>query len=527
MKLEPPPKQSTERKSLGQIALGGSALTAAQVVLNKLLASVATICLGQFLTPDEFGLAGVAISIGATCILFQTWVFVDVSIAEAPNAARLLRPTQVGALLFGAGQALAILAAAPILQRALPDKQGLWVLMCIVAFRPLSDAMSVAPLAHLRIGLSFRSLVWIDGITAAAGSVASVLLAMLGFGAMSIVLPPIATLAVRALAYWLVARPPMETRLHWADVRHVCRRFVGASIGAYLTSVTYLVDALLLGMFVTERSIGLYAFSFNLAIQATVVIAQNVAGSVQPVFAAMAGDLRRQSEGLLRTVRLVSIVTVPASLIQAAFAIPLFEALWGDKWNAALPVFMVLSIGQALVFVGTPSIYLLKAQGRFRGYLKLEAIHLAFSIAATLASIRWGGAAVARLADAIGVDVDADAAVPLAVSVATASAWALFGPLSMLLACKGSRVGAIQVLDVMLRPWIVSVPLAVGGAWASILLLPSIVDRIAKVGVVGLFVAITFVVSVWVGSLLYPSTRSDLRALLVRFVPRFRSSASR
>ena len=196
------PAPEPPRRSLGQTALHGSAFMAAQVVINKVVASVATLLLGDMLTANDFGIAGVAVSIGATCILFQTWVFVDVSIADRGQSHRLLKSTQVGALLFGVMQALLILAVAALAQYALPDKRGLALLIAIIAFRPLSDALSVAPLAQLRISLSFREQAWIDGVTAGLGSAGSVLLAYFGFGPVAIVLPPIATLAARAVAYW-------------------------------------------------------------------------------------------------------------------------------------------------------------------------------------------------------------------------------------------------------------------------------------------------------------------------------------
>ena len=513
------PAPEPPRRSLGQTALHGSAFMAAQVVINKVVASVATLLLGDMLTANDFGIAGVAVSIGATCILFQTWVFVDVSIADRGQSHRLLKSTQVGALLFGVMQALLILAVAALAQYALPDKRGLALLIAIIAFRPLSDALSVAPLAQLRISLSFREQAWIDGVTAGLGSAGSVLLAYFGFGPVAIVLPPIATLATRAVAYWAIAKPPMGSPIDWRQVRNVSVRFVTAAAAAYLTSVTYLVDSLLLSFTISERSMGFYAFSFNLAIQATVVIAQNVASSMQPVFAAMGQDVQRQADGLLRTVRLVSIVTVPASLIQATFSIPVFHTFWGNKWDAALPIFIVLSIGQSLFFVGAPSIYLLKAQGRFRAYLKLEAIHLAYSVSVTLAFIWWGGSVVSAVSAAIGLVLDPDAVVPLAVAIATAVGWAIFGSLTMWLACRGSSVSRLEMVDVMLRPWTVSAPIAVGGGWISSIVLEHVSGRPQQIALVVFMVAVTFGLGVFAASRLYESTRNDLRSLCSRFLP--------
>ncbi len=505
-------------RPLGQVALRGSALTGGQVVLNKVLATVATVLLGGLLTPEDFGLAGLAVSIGATSIIFQTWVFVDVAIAETRSGTPALAAAQAAALAFGVGQAAVIMAAAPVIQSSLDGRDGLVALLVVVAFRPLSDAIGVAPLARLRIDLRFRALAVVDGVTAAMGSIGSVALAYAGAGPAAVVAPPIATLAARGIVYWVIL-PASECPKHWprlVEIVDASRRFVGAALAAYLTSVTVLVDSLVLGIIVAERSMGIYSFSYNLAIQATVVIAHNVASTVQPVFAAMGPDAQRQADGLLRTVRLVSVFTVPASIIQAAFAAPLFSAIWDDRWSAAVPVFVVLSVGQAMVFVSTPSIYLLKAQGRFGEYLKLAAMQLAFSIMGSFVAAEWGSAPMAALAGHIGLPLDEDAAAPLAVAVATSTSWAIFSPLSMKLACQGTTVGWRSSIGLVVKPMLVAVPLALGAAVAATALGGLAEGRPTKIAILLAAAAATFGATVFAASRLYETTQRDVALITGR-----------
>jgi hypothetical protein len=343
-----------------------------------------------------------------------------------------------------------------------------------------------------------------------------VLLAISGAGPFAVLAPPIAVAFARGVAYVLAAP---TNGLSWPsveEVRTASRRFIKPAIAAYLGSVTFLADSLILGTIVTARAMGLYAFSFNLAVQTTLVIAVAVASTVQPIFAAMGSDRQRQAEGLLRTVRLVSVIAVPAAAIQAAFCELGFSAIWGDKWNAAVPVFMVLSIGQALVFATTPSIFLLKAQGRFGTYLSLAAIQLSFAVVTTFAAATFGGPPIIKTAGIFGVGIEPDAATPLAVACTTALGWATFGPLAMRLACQQTTIGWRAAIGVTLKPWIIAAPIALFGALATSLVLRVTDSRPSRITIVFGFATLTFAVSLIVASRLYATTKSDLSMLFVK-----------
>jgi len=523
-----PPSSSAESaaRPLGDVALRGSFLTGAQVLGNKVLATLSAFMLGALLVPEDFGLAGIAVSIGATLIVFQTWVFVDVAIAEAQHGRRSLAAAQASAIMFGIAESVSIMAAAPFLERQLVGKSGLVALLFVVALRPFADAIGVGALARLKTGLRFRSLAAIDGSTAAASSAAAVILALCGAGPFAIVAPPIATSAIRGIIYATVAPAKSERRPSLADIRTASYAFVKPAIAAYLGSVTFLIDSFILGVFVNERAMGIYAFSFNLAVQTTFVVAVSVAGTVQPIFAAMGGNRQRQADGLLRTVRLVSVIAVPAAAVQAAFAGSLFEAIWRDKWIDAVPVFAVLSIGQATVFAATPSIFLLKAQGRFGGYLKLAAAQLVFTVLATLASAKWGGELIAYTASRAGVSLETDAVTPLATACTTSLGWSIFGPLAMWLACKRTTIKLPTIIGVTLRPWLAAGPVAGIGALVTAWLLEQVSSTALRIIIAFGGATSSFVLALWLASNLYESTRGDLSALLSRVAGWVRNRSS-
>ena len=75
------------------------------------------------------------------------------------------------------------------------------------------------------------------------------------------------------------------------------------------------------------------------------------------------------------------------------------------------------------------------------------------------------------------------------------------------------------MVDVMLRPWTVSAPIAVGGGWLSSIALQHVSGRPQQIALVIFMVAVTFGLGVLVAAQLYGSTRNDLRSLCSRFVP--------
>ena len=150
------------------------------------------------------------------------------------------------------------------------------------------------------------------------------------------------------------------------------------------------------GYFAGHFQAGLFGFSFVLAAQANTVIVGRLGVVLQPVLAKLRTDPTRQVHGFLRAQRALGSVCVPAALLQAVVAEPLFQLLLDPKWQPAVPVFQALSLMQALYFASAPSMACLKAQGRFRTLLLWQAVHLLASLGAyCFASRRFGAVGAA------------------------------------------------------------------------------------------------------------------------------------
>ncbi len=460
--------RARDPRGLAGTAVRGTAWTTVQVIANKLAAAGTAVAMGYFLQPAQFGLAWFAVSAGVLASVIYVVAFGDVLLAFPRRFARLAGPIRSLAFAVAAVQAAFILAAGVALSRLYPERSGLVSLMAIVACRPLMEAWALLPLARLRVDLRYREVSAIDAVTALLSSVAAVGCGYVGAGPFAIVLPPIAVIGVRAVLYARVAPREVAVRpCRWRSMRALLRKSLLSAFGAYLAGVLFLLETVVLGLFVPDRSLGLFTFAFGLASQVNSVVSYQIAGALQPILGHLGGDVKRQVDGQLRACRIVSAILVPMLLTQAAFGGQVIRVLWAGKWDDAIPVFQAISLSQALYVCHWPAAFLMKAQGRFRGYVRVQFVNLAVAGAAFALAAWKGGPMIGDLGGWLGVPVADDARAPLAVALASGLVLVLIGPGMLWLACRPARLPLGTVIATLWRPWLAAVPVAALGALAA------------------------------------------------------------
>jgi PST family polysaccharide transporter len=510
--------ERTEDRSFANEAVRGSVWTTIQVGISKAGAAAATFFLGFLLQPSDFGVAWFAISAGGLATGLHVLAALDVLIASPRGFPRIAGYVQFMALVTAVAELVVVAALGVVLSRVYPDRAGLLPLMLIVAVRPLTDAFNVLPMAEMRLQLQYRRLAAIEGFTTLAGSIGAIAMAYGGFGAMSIVLPPIASTAVRGALYWWFSGAAVGRWSAGRRRRALTIRFLTATFGSYVSGILLILDTTVLGIFVSPSSLGLFAFASGIATQVNGIISYQIAGSLHPIFAHLRNDPERQIEGLLRACRLISCVLVPVLFVQAAVSGPIFRAVWGTRWDEAVPIFMAISFGQSFASCVWPAAFTLKAQGRFRGYLKLQLLQMLVAVGSCAAAAAFGGPLAVAAMSVAGRPCPPDAAAPLAVAMNGVILMACFGPLTLWLACRHSVSSLRAIVDTIGRPWIAALPCAILAGWSSRLIESQEIGRPALAGVV---IAIAFVATAVgvIGALaLRQSTREDACGMLHRII---------
>jgi PST family polysaccharide transporter len=220
-------------------------------------------------------------------------------------------------------------------------------------------------MAKIRADLDFRFIAAYTTAELAGLQLLTIALAVLGFGVYSFAIPvPVMALA-RAVTFWWKARPRLG-RLRFLQLRMIGANSAAAFGTKILTAAVSQGDYFVLGLVASKSVVGAYFFAFRLAIQPVQLLAGNLSNVLFPILAQLRNEPRRQGEAALKASRVLSYVVMPYCFLQAAVARPLLTLVFAEKWQAAIPLVQILSIGLAFDAVSWVAGALLQARGEFR-----------------------------------------------------------------------------------------------------------------------------------------------------------------
>lgn len=377
---------------LGEAAVSGSLWTVAQVVVVKLASVGGTLILMHLLSPEEFGIATLAFSVQTIVVVLQPSTLGDVVLAQPRDLARVSGTAHRLGLFTSVIFAVAIVAGGPWVANyyRIP---ALTAACAWAAIRPLSEWTVMLPLTRLRERLRFKTISAVDAISQIGATLSSVLMAWVGCGFVSVILPQIGFTAIRAWFYRRASRPlPSPTWLR-DEAPLLFRKFLLSGLGQYVHGGLIAITPLIVGAFAGQREVGWYTMAFALSAQINAVAGFSMGLVLQPIFAQMSQDVVRQSTAFLRACRVIATLAMPVCLVQAVLAPAAFRLLLPEKWAGAIILTQVLSLGQAFFFCVNPAMGLLKAQGRFGAFMRWQTAQLVLVVAGLLgAGVLWRGA---------------------------------------------------------------------------------------------------------------------------------------
>ena len=445
------------RSGFASSVLSGSVLSTIQTIANKVITLFAMWLIARLLSPDEVGLANVAVTVGAFLLFISPTGLGDVLLADPrrfnglSGAARRL-----GYAVSIAFCLLLVVLAFPI--EWVSGTVGIGSILVFVALRPLADATLVVSSARMRLDLRYRQIALVDGAATLTGTCLSVLMAWLGAGAVSIVLPPIIALGFRAFLYRYICGAGIDGTVLPGAISQLTGRFMLAATGHYAHSITGILEPLVLWAFASQTEQGYFALAFQIAVQANAILYTQFSSVLQPIFSHLSHDPERQTAAFLRSLRMTASVLVPITLVQASVAEPLFQLMFEPKWASSVGVFFALSLAQASVFTVTLSFTVLKAQGRFKAGLVWQFSQAIVSAGVFALSAEYCSEMCVGGLSALGIPVEQDAARAVAIAVASSVMWGASSIVGVVLCGRRTGIGIGSAITLILRPWIVTAP---------------------------------------------------------------------
>jgi PST family polysaccharide transporter len=424
---------------------------ASQTIISRFTSLLSQLALAWLLDPKDFGQIGLVYTITAFATQLTNPGVDDVMLQKQNRMERWMTAAfwmsiacaLAGALAMSASGALVVWIARHFGNEAYGNVNIIWMIMILAGAAPLT-ACSLVPATILRSELRFARLASINLGEVVAQQALTVLLAALGFGAYSFVIPVPLVAALKAIALWILVRPPIRAHLsvhRWPALISSTGWVFGFRM---LSSATGQGDYMVLGaLYANAALVGQYFFAFMLSTQVIRVLCDNANAVLLPALNAINHDLARMEQAVQRATRALAAMVIPVATLQILLAGPAIRLLFAAKWQPAIPLVQLLSLGPILMAPAWPSGSMILAMGRFRS-LFLVWIFIALSFFGLVIPATWYYAA-AGTATAV-------------------SLWSWLVGITIAAFAHRSRRGAVNLTKAVLCPIVAATAGAAAGA---------------------------------------------------------------
>lgn len=360
-------QETVGQESLGKAAGRGFTWLSLCLVVGKLLSFLTQIVLGRLLLDEDFGVFAIATSIANFLRVFNDGGVAQVLIQRgAAQFEKLTPPAFWIGICFSSVTGVLLAIASPWIATIYGDSR-LMPLLWVFALTVVLSAPATLFKAKLRIDLRFKTLAWIGTAWFAFRYLGTILLAYLGYGAMSFVLPLPFVSIFECLATYAATRIiPWEGGWQLSLWPSILGNSLWVMLAAFARGLARNGDYLVLGLLVLPGLVGQYFFGYQLTAQFAILMASNVQFVLFPVLSRLASDPDRQARAIVKTIRLMMLVSGPVCLLVAVNIEALEAVLWDKKWAMAVPLMQIFSIVAPIRLVPDIVHAAITSRGEFR-----------------------------------------------------------------------------------------------------------------------------------------------------------------
>ena len=384
-----PATDELKRKSVR----GGFVVVAAQGA-KVLLQTGTLVLLARLLSPEDFGLTGMAATLTGFLGLFR-----DAGLSAATVQRLEVTHEQISTLFWinlavGVGLAACTVLLAPAVVRFYGDPRLYWItIVAGTAF--LFNGLTAQHGALMSREMRFATQARIDLIALGLSSTAGVVMAFLGWRYWSLVgmglVNSILTTAGVLLAVSWVPGPPRRG----VGVRSMLRFGGLATCNSLLVYVAWNAQNILLGRFWGAHALGLYGRAFQLATLPVEQFSSTLGVVAVSGLSAVQDDAGRLSRSFLRGYSLLVSATIPIAIACPLFADEIIHVLLGDKWVEVVPIFQLLAPTSLVFALANPLSWLITATGRIGRAVIITAATTPVVIVGVLLGVSHGPTGVA------------------------------------------------------------------------------------------------------------------------------------
>jgi O-antigen/teichoic acid export membrane protein len=390
------------RDDLKGLVVRGAGWMMASQMATQVLGLITAIVVARFLGPREVGLAAEALVFGSLALVLVDFGFAS-AVVQRPN----LSPADISTIFWaGLGLGIVLTFAGVALSWPIADLYGepeVQPLFAVLSLAFLFTAPGIVQGALLAREMKFRSLEIRTIVATAASCAVGIGMALAGAGPWAIIGQHLVITSVSTALLWRASAWRPQAIFSIESLRSMAAYTSNVFGTRVLIWASINLDNFLVGKFAGAGALGAYSIAFNLMSTPLKRIASPLTSVLFPAFSRMR-DPERIGPAWLRAVGVMAAITVPITLGVIPVAPELIGVLFGDEWDAAIPLLQILAgVGliHSLAALNDGVLQALDRTGilfRFTAFLSIVSV-AAFAVAvqSSVEAVAWAYLAVTIL----------------------------------------------------------------------------------------------------------------------------------
>lgn len=379
-------------ENLKKKVLTGFGILGFSQIFQQVFALISKIILARLLIPDDFGLASMAFIVLSVIGIFGTFgvgsAFVHKKVGKDFEKAKntLFIMSAFTSIIYFA----LVLIAAPFVAEFFKVPVLKYMVM-VLAFSFLIRILASVPSTIIEKEMMFGRKTAVIMTGTIVSFIITVVLALMGFGAWSIIWGSIGMAVSQAILQFIFA--PYIPKFDFS--RDIVKEYF--NYGKYLTVSKFVGvvisegDDTIIGRILGVASLGFYNLAAHAATLPMALITGVVNQIMFPLFAKLQGDIERFKRGFIRAFKLGNFLAIPAVAGIVILAPEIVYAVFGEKWMPMVPFIYILGAYGFLNSVSSLNGSVFNAFGKTKIIQQISVVQLILFIVLVYPLIKiWG-----------------------------------------------------------------------------------------------------------------------------------------
>jgi PST family polysaccharide transporter len=368
-------------------AIKGSLWSFSGQYISKAFIFITSIFITYFLTPEEYGLANYALTASTIFILFNDLgigsaiIYVDDSEENKSTAFWILLINSL--LLSVIGWFLA-----PWIANYFSDQRVIPLFRLFCLYFPIFAFMNVHD-SLLQKEIDFKKKLVPDIMNQITKSASSILFAVLGFGAVSVITGNLIGALFGAVFLWIINPWRPKFIFSKESAKKILSFGFSMLIIQFLAMVALQIDKWLIGRYLSVAMMGIYSIGIRIPEYLVKQISLSISNVSFPLFSQIKDNREHLISTFKNSVYAMTIFSFPLGIGLFLVTDPLIKMVYPDNWLSIIPVIKIFSIQYVILSITYNVGNLLKANNHLKIFMMVIVYRIAIIFIALFTALKY------------------------------------------------------------------------------------------------------------------------------------------